>query len=364
MNPLSTAATAFLLLFAFAACTPAGLGPQVAPRPMAALAFVTNQDEGTVSVIDLDRRELSRTVDLRDYGFGPGARPHHVAVEPDGSYWYVSLIGAGRVLKLDRDDRLVGQVEMETPGMLVLHPTEDLLLVGRSMTAVNPPASLGVVRRTDMRHDELGVFFPRPHALAVHPRAGQAYTASLSVDQLAVVDASREEVEVHEVGGEHHMLAHFAISPSGRILLATGEMTGELLVFDLSDPRQPRLERTVPVGELPWHPSFSADGRWAYVPVKGQDEIAVLDAASWEVVDRIRGAGIVEPYGSAVSPDGRTLVVSNSNQSGSYRDADGEPVGTVALIDTATRTVVRVIEVGRNPTGVGVAAPVAVTAAR
>ena len=42
------------------------------------------------------------------------AKAHHTAVEPDGSFWYVSLIAAGKVLKFDRQNRLVGDVDFES----------------------------------------------------------------------------------------------------------------------------------------------------------------------------------------------------------------------------------------------------------
>ena len=72
-------------------------------RRSQAQLYVPNQDDATVSVIDPATRRLLRTVDLRRYGVGDNAKPHHIQVEPDGSAWYVTLIGAGKVLKLDRE---------------------------------------------------------------------------------------------------------------------------------------------------------------------------------------------------------------------------------------------------------------------
>ena len=82
---------------------------------------------------------------------------HHVQVEPDGSAWYVTLIGAGKVLKLDPNDRVLGSAEMEVPGLIALHPSKDLMFVARSMSAVNPPPRMAVIRRSDMAVlDEVG----------------------------------------------------------------------------------------------------------------------------------------------------------------------------------------------------------------
>jgi DNA-binding beta-propeller fold protein YncE len=71
----------------------------------------------------------------------------------------------------------------------------------------------------------------------------------------------------------------------------------------------------------------------------------------------IRHSAIVEPHGSAVSPDGSTVYISNRNLSGDYRPADGSDArpGTVVAIDRVTREVVAVIEVG--PYAAGMAAP-------
>ena len=51
-----------------------------APLPLAAQLYVPNQDDATVSVIDPATLRLLRTVDLRRYGVGDNAKPHHIQV--------------------------------------------------------------------------------------------------------------------------------------------------------------------------------------------------------------------------------------------------------------------------------------------
>ena len=134
------------------------------------LLYVASQEEVTVAVIDMSTNQLIETVDLKEFGYSETAKAHHTAVEPDGSHWYVSLIAAGKILKFDRDNHLVGETAFETPGMLSLDPESDLLYVGRSMAAVNPPQRIGVIHRSSMELREVDVFFPRPHALTVDTR--------------------------------------------------------------------------------------------------------------------------------------------------------------------------------------------------
>ena len=89
--------------------------------------YVASQSGPALSVIDMNAREVVETIWLTSLGFTANAKPHHVAVEPDGSFWYASLIADGRVLKFNRDNDLVGQAVFETPGMMSVDPVEDIL---------------------------------------------------------------------------------------------------------------------------------------------------------------------------------------------------------------------------------------------
>ena len=73
--------------------------------------YVAIQGEATVTIIDTETLEIVDVVDLQSLGFSPNAKPHHIVVEPDGAHWYLSMIGENRVLKFDRDNRLVGQAD-------------------------------------------------------------------------------------------------------------------------------------------------------------------------------------------------------------------------------------------------------------
>jgi len=53
-------------------------------QPQGQRLYVTNQDDATVSVIDVGTRKLVETVDLQKIGFGPNAKPHHTPQEADG----------------------------------------------------------------------------------------------------------------------------------------------------------------------------------------------------------------------------------------------------------------------------------------
>ena len=314
--------------------------------------YVASQEDVTVAVIDMASNELIETVDLKALGYSQTAKAHHTAVEPDGSFWYVSLIAAGKVLKFDRTNRLVGESDFETPGMLSLDPTSDLLYVGRSMAAVNPPQRVGLIHRSSMEIEEVDVFFPRPHALAVDPTGDRFFSASLGQNSVAYAPLGTEDVDLLSLDGMNHMLVQFAVSRDGHWMVAGGQMTGDLLVFDL-DSDEPTVAHSVEVGGQPWHPTFSPDGQQVWIPNKAANTVTVVDAATWTVSDVISHPALVEPHGSAVSPDGSTIYVSGRNVAGTYHPADGSEgrPGTVVAIDAVSHEVIAVIEVGRYAAG-------------
>ncbi|MDX1428724.1 MAG: c-type cytochrome domain-containing protein, partial [Rhodothermales bacterium] len=125
------------------------------------LVFVANQGEASISIIDAQANVVARRVDLTRLGISRTAKPHHIAVAGDGSHWYVSLIGENRVVKFNRDNEVVGKVEIEVPGLLVLDEPNDRLYVGRAMSAVNAPSSIGVIDLSTGAVEEIDVFIPR-----------------------------------------------------------------------------------------------------------------------------------------------------------------------------------------------------------
>lgn len=329
-----------------------------APLPVAAQLYVPNQDDATVSLIDPATRRLLRTVDLRRYGMGDNAKPHHVQVEPDGSAWYVTLIGAGKVLKLDRGDRVLGSAAMEVPGLIALHPTRDLMFVARSMSAVNPPPRLAVIRRSDMTIvDEVDLLFPRPHGVVVHPAGEVVYVASLGTNQIASVGVEQGEVRLLNVPGNPHGLVQLAVSPDGRLLVATAELTDSLLVFDLSEPAAPRLVRGLAMPDGPFEPAFTPDGRTIFVTALNANRVAAVETGTWSVNVLPEHPGYGQPHGIALSPDGTSLFVGNRHQAGGAHDhAGGRPTapGTVVAICVGSRTVDTVLGVGHYAAGLGI----------
>ncbi|HEY5565380.1 MAG TPA: c-type cytochrome domain-containing protein [Rhodothermia bacterium] len=319
--------------------------------------YVCNEGAAMVSVIDVKAGVVARTVNLQKLGFSLQASPHHAAIEPDGSHWYVSLIGENKVLKFDRENNLVAQVDFERPGLLALDPNSDKLYVGRSMKAVNPPQRIGIITRSTMEIEEVDVFIARPHALILSHDGNYVYSSSMAANQVVTMDTRSLESDLLNIPGPVHSLVQFAISPDGLTMAAGGHVSSKFLFFDLTDPAKPELTDSLSVDAIPWDPVYSKDGKLLYFPSKGANSVTVLNALDHSLAAVIKGRGIAQPHASALSMDGRLLFVSSNNMDGSYTPrydlGDNSRVGTVAIIDTESRRILKVIEVEENATGIG-----------
>ncbi len=345
-------------LLAVIACTAAALAGTWAPGIPAAggaRVYVCSQNSAKVFIIDSRSNEVLDTVDLTALGFSKKAKPHHVAVEPDGSFWYVTLIGENKVLKFTRDNKLAGQASFMGPGMLALNPTNGELYVARSMSAVNPPPRIGIINRSDMSIEEVDVFFPRPHALVVDGEGRYVYVASVAENRMGVLDTETGDYKVIDLPGDPLALVQFAIAPDGKHMVATAQLTSELLVFDLADRRAPKLTTRVRVDKAPWHPAYDPSGKFVYFGSKDANTVTTVDATDWTVAAVTNGDGLAEPHGSGVSPDGRWIYVSNRNLKGEYHSAAGDGKdGTLVVIDSRDHSIAKVIELGGYGSGIGV----------
>lgn len=326
--------------------------------------YVVNQAGATISVIDQQKLVVDTVLDLRALGFGDNAKPHHVAVEDDGSFWYVSLIGAGRVLKFDRGNHLVAQVEMETPGLLTLDPMHDSLYVGRSMTAVNPPKALGVITRSVFTIDEQEIVVPRPHALATTRDGKWVHTASLAENRIASVETASGRVTLTSIPGIPRSLVQFALSPDGTTMVAGGELSNSLVVFDLTKPPPFTPSHEITVAGKPWEARFSPDGKTLYLTLLTKNALAVIDVATWTVRRTIEG-DFSQPYGMFIRGDGKYAFISNQNAGAVKEGQSGhamhgmagmsEKDGFLTVLDLETGTVKTTLMLGNGPTGMGAA---------
>jgi hypothetical protein len=336
------------------------------------LLFACVQGENHVDVLDSETMRIIRRVHFDDHGLASAPLgPHHVAFEPGGAAWYVSLISTGAVAKLstsltmDPSDPayLLGTARMTTPGMLIVDPTSDRLYAGRSTLSDRDTEGFAVIDRSDMTLDEVDTPFAVPHALAVSPDGRFVLTASLTGNQVAVYDPTGELVDLEAVPGPPTQLIHFSFigvhhaarpAPAGEMdhsahgapatgvdhaamghttsgtdaarhdyeATLTAKDANEVLIYGLTTGGQLELRHRVPAGTGPWHAHTGHDGTTIIIPNRGNtagggNAVTLLDASTRQIIRTVSASApagpLAQPHSPAPDHAGERFFVTSSN---------------------------------------------------
>ncbi len=331
------------------------------------LLYVCNQNSGIVSILDTKVKLVTRNINFAALGLSSNSKPHDVAVEPDGSFWYVSLINDSKILKFNRENELVGEAEFTDPGLLALHPTKDFLYVGHTLSIPSVPPTLGVIRRSDMNLTLVSLPFSRPHALAADNSGRYIYLASLVQPFLATIDTDTDQTNVSSIfniPGPPRTLVQMNISPDNSEIYLSSQQEQKMLVLDIGDPQNVTFTDSVIVGRAPWHPKYSPDGNYVYVGNNGSNTVSVINTVSRREELQIGTGdgsdGISQPHGLVISRNGETVWVSNRNTNipagyaPRYRLENNNNIGTVVAINTGTKSIEKVIEIEKSPSGIAI----------
>jgi YVTN family beta-propeller protein/autotransporter-associated beta strand protein len=167
--------------------------------------------------------------------------------------------------------------------------------------------------------------------------------SSRTLSDVQTPPASGRHGAVADVAARAAPLTAYAVVPDCR-----GQVTAYAFVpnrgdrtVSVIDMHAERVLATVPVGAEPWGVAVTPDGRRAYVTNASSNSVSVLDVARRSVVTTI--AVPHAPQGIAVAPDGRHVYVAAT-------DAD-----VLCVIDVETNTVVgSPIPAGISPWGLAI----------
>ena len=316
--------------------------------------FVCDQASDAVSVIDGDGNVVSSLIDLN---FLQVTDSPHMIKERDG-FIYVTLIAAGKFLKIDTHDFLVkGEVAGITKaGMIQISPDGTKAYVSRSSTSdpiFNTVFVVNIQNMTKIKE----ILLPAPgvpHGIALTPDGSKLYVANLTLDRISIVDAVNDEFvdDIVLPAGTEPMQA--ATSPDGNYLYISARGISKLLVFDTSADT---LLTEIDVASGPMHIAISSDGNKIYVPSMVGNVVNVItkNGTSWTKTNEISHPGFSMLHGSGLTQDDRYLYVSSRNTNGNFVphfSVTGEgPPGTIGIIDTQTEEVIKLIEIEQHGAG-------------
>jgi YVTN family beta-propeller protein len=285
--------------------------------PDGRLLYVSRPSLADVVAIDLETERIAWRVPVDGY------RADHMAISPDGGRL---LVSASTAKVVDVIDTAAGRIVARIPsgdqphennysadGRLIYHasigtvftPTDHPLLdatkgervfqvvdaqshqvlkridMGQKLDEFGEPDMSGAVRPMALTPDERLVYFQ----VSFHHGFVEYDLEQDRVLRIARLPLSEEAAQTPREGylldSAHHGLA---IDPTGEKLCAAGTMSDYAAIVD----RESFSYRIVNVGRKPYWSTNSADGRYCFVSVSGDDAVSVIDYATEREVARIQ----------------------------------------------------------------------------
>lgn len=265
--------TIVLCLFGAASCAHAAARSDSA-GVASGTVVVANMGENTASILDVASRRVLATLPT-------GVGPHEIAVSHDGQWAVVSNYG------------------QQKPG------GNSLTLIDLGTLSVRSTIDLGEYRR--------------PHSMAFLPGDSILVVTSETSKKILLVHPSRGTVlgsiETNAPGS--HMLA---LTADGRRIYTSNVAAGSITEQDVPGRTALRSINVAPVVE---GIAVTPGGEQVWVGSNKERTVSIVDTRSGAVIDTISGFGM--PYRMAITPDGRTAIVTDP------------PKSTVLIYDAATR---------------------------
>ncbi|MBW1882364.1 MAG: protein nirF [Deltaproteobacteria bacterium] len=338
--PTLAIALGWLVSIALAATASAGgIGSRV---------FVVERESGSLAVYDFVERKL---LPERIEGLG-NLRHATMIFSPDLKFGYLATRN-GQVSRIDlqrlertgvvftsknsidnaisQDGRFIATAEYVPGGLTILDPH-----------------SMEVLKKHVATFEVGGKAIPSRVTGVVDAPGNRFVCVLIEAGEIWVVDASKPEFPIeHRIKTRQGNPYDAMITPDGRYYVVGHMKSDRVSVLDLTRPeagirevslRDPDrdYDKTMPV-KLPHLASWAVAGKWIFVPLVGEDRVAVLDRATWELAGSIPLRG--HPVYAVRSPTEREVWVSFSGE---------EDDAFVQVIDVESLKVSDTLRVGRR----------------
>jgi PQQ-dependent catabolism-associated beta-propeller protein len=323
----------------------------VAPHGVGELAYVTNEEGRTLTVIQTSNDSVVATIEV-------GTRPRGVRVGRDGRMVYVALSGSPRCpptmpdaecakLKSDKTKDGIAEVDATTGKVVRVLPGGsdpeqfDVSADGKRLYVSNEDA--GVATVVDLGSGRIvsqAKVGGEPEGVRVSPDGKTVYVTSESDHAIVALDAESGQVKGRTTVDSRPR--DLAFSPDGRRLYASAEVGGNVSVIDATNGRE--ITRiTMPKGSKPMGLAVSPNGERLYVATGRGGLIVAVDTRTDKVVDSVKVG--TRPWGIALTGDGRKLYAANG------------PSNDVSVVATDSLRVLTTIKAGALPWGVAIRKP-------
>ncbi len=334
--------------------------------------YVAVEDEGVVAVIDADKREVIKKINLSDGGVSYMA--HNVQVAPDGqSVWVtgnamaMSKEHSLRIVPVARASEGYGHTDVvdgDQDQVIIIDPKTDIIVkripMGSDLhlahVVLTPDNSYAIVdsqtegefykinaRTFEIERTVVAPLASEPHGLRISPDGKTAYIAMIKGRSIGILDVDNFTAKYVPLDGA---AVQTGVTPDGKYAVASVYDTKKLAVYDIQNEKLSYVALPQNAkGPVQVYPS--PDSRFVYVVDQGfyfdqptGDTVYKIDLMKMEVVKAIKvGDG---PHGVVVAKDGRYAYITNIVS------------GDVSVIDIALDEEVAKIKVGDKLNGISV----------
>lgn len=292
--------------------------------------WITNEKDDTISVIDVAKLEVVRTIET-------GERPRGITFSLDHSVVYICASDSDTVQVMDPETgKILHDLPSgEDPEQFVLHPDNRHLYIANeddAITTVVDTQTRRVVAQIDV-----GI---EPEGMAVSPDGKYVITTSETTNMAHWIDTATRDLVANTLVDSRPRHAEF--TRGGTELWVSAEIGGTVSIFDVDSKAEKakidfavkgvHQDRVQPVGF-----EFTDDEKTAFVALGPSNHVAVVNAETYEVEDYILVGRRV--WHMAFNSDKSLLFTTNGVS------------GDVTVIDVARREAIKSIKVGRFPWG-------------
>ncbi|WP_050467151.1 YncE family protein [Herbaspirillum chlorophenolicum] len=308
-------------VFLRAAC----LSAILAASAQANVVVVLNSGDASVSLLDqTTHKEIST--------FSVGKEPHHLMATPDNKSLIVASATGNQLLFLDPK---TGEVQRRLrnivdPYQIGFSPDQKwFVATGLRLDRVDVYSYDG----TDLKLSKRIPLARTPSHIAFDSASTTAFITQQGSDEISAIDLATQQVKWTLPVGK--LPAGIMMTPDNKYLLV-GIMGSDYV--QVIDWRTQKLVKQIKTGAGAHNFRAQGDKRFVYVSNRVSNTINVVDMQTLENVGTIKVPG--GPDCMEVTDDGKTMWVTL------------RWIKKVAVIDLASRSVTKVIPVGRSPHGI------------
>jgi len=305
--------------------------------------FVVERASGSLAVYDLAQRKLlpQRIEDLGNL------RHATMIFSPDLRYGYLAT-RSGQVSRIDLEKLEVAGKVFTSQSSIDNAISQDGRFIATAEYApggvtILDARDLRLVKKLEATYPHNGAQVPSRVTGIVDAPGNRFVCVLMEGGEIWIIDASKPDFPIqHRIPTAPRGVPYDAmITPDGRFYVVGHLESDRVSVLDLEAPergireislRDPHREyaRDVPV-KLPHLASWAVAGKWIFVPLVGEDRLAVLERETFAFKESIPLRG--HPVYAVASPTGREVWVSFS---GEEDDAYVQVIDAERLTVTAT----------------------------